>query len=77
MSGLRLCKTGRLFEVQNWISSGNKLSVPTDSKTTPLEVALNPGFHSLVEVLVSHETSQEPEESGSVAFCLTKASALH
>lgn len=56
---LRLCKTGRLFEIQNWIASGNSICVSVDSKTTPLEVALNTGFHSLVELLVRNETSQE------------------
>lgn len=56
---LRLCKVGKLFEVQDWIASGKSLSVPDDSRTTPLEVALDTGFHSLVELLVRNETSQE------------------
>ena len=56
---LRLCKSGRLFEIQNWIDSGNSLCVPTDSRITPLEAALDTGFHSLVELLVSNEPSQE------------------
>lgn len=55
---LQLCKTGRLFDVQNWISSGNSLSVPAELKTTPLRVALDTGFFSLVELLVSNEQSQ-------------------
>ena len=55
---LRLCKIGRLFDVQHWIASGESLSVPADLKTTPLEVALDTGFHSLVEMLVRHEASQ-------------------
>jgi hypothetical protein len=56
---LRLCKLGRLFEVQNWISSGNSLSVPAELRTTPLRVALDTGFHSLVELLVRNEPSQD------------------
>jgi hypothetical protein len=56
---LRLCKLGRLFEVQKWITSGNSLSVPAELKTTPLRVALDTGFYSLVELLVSNEPSQE------------------
>ena len=56
---LRLCKTGRLFEIQDWIATGNSICVSADSKTTPLEVALETGFHSLVELLVRNETSQE------------------
>jgi hypothetical protein len=55
---LRLCKVGKLFEVPNWIASGKSLSVPDDSRTTPLEVALDTGFHSLVELLVRNEGSQ-------------------
>jgi hypothetical protein len=56
---LRLCKKGRLFEIQNWIVSGNSLCVPTEVKTTPLKVALDTGFHSLVELLVRNEESQD------------------
>jgi hypothetical protein len=56
---LRLCKLGRLFEVQSWINSGNSLSVPAELKTTPLRVALDTGFYSLVELLVCNEPSQE------------------
>jgi hypothetical protein len=56
---LQLCKTGRLFDVQNWISSGNSLSVPAELKTTPLSVALDTGFYSLVELLVRNEPSRQ------------------
>jgi ankyrin repeat protein len=58
---LRLCKLGRLFEVQNWISSGNSISVPAELKTSPLRVALDSGFYSLVELLVRNEPSQDPK----------------
>ncbi len=56
---LRLCKIGKLFEVQDWIASGNSLRVPAELKNTPLDVALDSGFHSLVELLVRNETSQD------------------
>jgi ankyrin repeat protein len=56
---LRLCKAGRLFEVQDWIASGKSLCVPDESKTTPVEVALNAGFHSLVELLLQNEENQQ------------------
>lgn len=56
---LRLCKAGRLFDVQNWIASGKSLCVPSDLRTTPLKVALDTGFHSLVEVLAQNEQNQE------------------
>jgi Ankyrin repeats (3 copies) len=56
---LGLCKTGRLFDVQDWIAAGNSLCVPAELKTTPLKVALDTGFHSLVELLVRNEESQD------------------
>src|SRR5712691_10243494 len=55
---LKLCKLGKLFEVQDWIASGKSLRVPADLKTTPLKVALDTGFYSLGELLVSNEPSQ-------------------
>src|SRR6266704_2553489 len=56
---LRLCKAGRLFDVQDWIASGKSLRFPDESKTTPVEVALNSGFHSLVELLLQNEENQQ------------------
>jgi hypothetical protein len=56
---LQLCKAGRLLEIQDWISSGKSLCMPSDSRTTPLKTALDTGFHSLVELLVRNEASQE------------------
>lgn len=56
---LRLSKLGKLFEVQDWIASGNSLCVPTDLKVTRLEVALDTGFLSLVELLVRAEPSPQ------------------
>ena len=59
---LRLCKLGRLFDVQNWIESGKSLSVPRELRTDPLKVALDTGFHSLVELLVRNEPNQERKD---------------
>jgi hypothetical protein len=56
---LRLCKLGRLFAIQDWIAEGRSLSVPADLRTTPLKVALDTRFHSLVELLVRNEPSQQ------------------
>ena len=56
---LQLCKAGKLFEVQNWIAEGNSISVPAEVKSSPLEVALHIGFHSLVELLARNEPSQD------------------
>jgi hypothetical protein len=68
---LRLCKLGKLFEVEEWIASGNSLCVPNNLKVTPLDVALDTGFHSLVELLVRAEPSPQLKESGFAARALT------
>jgi len=56
---LQLCKAGRLFDIQDWISSGKSLCIPADLRTTPLKIALDTGFHSLVDLLIRHEPNQE------------------
>jgi hypothetical protein len=37
---LRLCREGRLFELQAWVAAGRPLSMPADYRRTPLRVAL-------------------------------------
>ncbi len=54
---VELCKAGRLFEVQEWIATGNPVEPPLpESKKarrhTPLQYAIDFGFHSLVAVLL-------------------------
>ena len=56
---IRLCETGRLYEVEAWIRAGKSLTVPKEVRKTPLTVAMSTGFHSLVELLLRHEASQE------------------
>ena len=51
------CRTGRLFEVQEWIHAGRPIALPKGSRSTsakrnPLRVAMDAGFHSLVQVLL-------------------------
>lgn len=60
------CKAGRLFEVQEWIHQGHPINLPTPPKInskarTPLEVAIERGFYSLVQVLLEGGAVQEPE----------------
>lgn len=52
---VRLCRTGRLYEVDAWIASGKSLSVPSAIKKTPLQVAVEIGFHSLVQLLARND----------------------
>ncbi|MDY6986960.1 MAG: ankyrin repeat domain-containing protein [Thermodesulfobacteriota bacterium] len=52
-----MCKTGRLFDVQGWISAGKPVNPPPPPpkktrRKSPLQVAIDCGFHSLVEVLL-------------------------
>lgn len=55
---LKLCRAGRLYEIQEWIANGRTISVAATFKKAPLEIAVESGFHSLVRLLAFHETSQ-------------------
>jgi hypothetical protein len=56
---LRLCESGKLYEIDAWIRAGRSLTVPHEIRKTPLGVAISTGFHSLVELLLRNEQSQE------------------
>jgi len=52
-----LCKAGRLFDVQDWITDGKPINPPPPPakgarKKCPLQVSIDKGFHSLVQVLL-------------------------
>ncbi|MGB3398983.1 MAG: ankyrin repeat domain-containing protein [Candidatus Deferrimicrobiaceae bacterium] len=52
-----LCKAGRLFDVQAWIAAGKPINPPPPPakgarKKCPLQVSVDHGFHSLVQVLL-------------------------
>lgn len=58
---LSLCRTGRLYDVEKWIAEGKPLEMPVSRnarKKTLLEVAVETGFHSLVELIAKHDSSQ-------------------
>ena len=59
---LRLCREGRLFELERWIASGHNIAMPSDYKQSPLRIAIQAGFHSLVELLLRHEASQATKD---------------
>jgi hypothetical protein len=52
---LGLCRAGRLYEIQEWIATGRSLRTPRNLKKSPLDVAVEQGFHSLVELLARSE----------------------
>lgn len=52
-----LCKHGRLFDVQNWIDEDKPIDPPIREpkkarKKGPLEISIETGFHSLVQILL-------------------------
>ena len=51
-----MCKAGKVFEVQDWITAGKSINPPLSEKGVrrkrPLEVAIDCGIHSLVQVLL-------------------------
>ena len=51
------CKTGKLLEAQEWILNRNPVNPPEQprgktQRHTPLQIAINKGFHSLVQILM-------------------------
>jgi hypothetical protein len=54
---LRLCRLGKLYEVEAWISTGKSTQVPKVLKKAPLRTAIDIGFHSLVQLLAVHENN--------------------
>ena len=58
---VKLCRLGKLFEVQEWISAGKPVNLPKDldrrvKRRFPLYLAIESGFHSLVKVLLDGGT---------------------
>jgi ankyrin repeat protein len=56
---IALCRAGKLYEVDKWITSGKSIQTPPEIRKTPLHIAIDLGFHSLVELLARHESRQE------------------
>src|SRR5688572_32915181 len=54
---LRLCREGRLFELQAWVAAGKSRSLPSQYRETALRMALNGRFHSLIEFLFVPEAN--------------------
>jgi hypothetical protein len=54
---LSLCGAGKLYEIEAWIDAGKSLHVPEEPRKTPLRVAIDLGFYSLVQLLATHEDS--------------------
>lgn len=66
---LRLCREGRLFELQQWIAAGHSIGMPSDYKKSPLGIAVQTGFHSLIELLLQHESDQAAKNAVLIEAC--------
>lgn len=58
-----LCRTGRLYELERWIADGNSLDISVAKQGSLLQVAVETGFHSLIELIVRHETDQSSKNT--------------
>ena len=55
---LRLCRAGRLYDIEKWITAGKPLDIPVGRSKTLLQMAVETEFHSLVELISRHESHQ-------------------
>ena len=59
---LALCRAGRLYAIERWIVAGTSLVTHPSIRKTPLLVAIDTGFHSLVELLARNEARHEQKD---------------
>jgi hypothetical protein len=55
---LALCRAGKLYEIDKWIADGKRVDLPVGKNKTLLQVAVETKFHSLIELIAKHDTSQ-------------------
>lgn len=63
---IRLCRTGRLYDIEKWIADGKSLEVRAARRgrqKSLLQIAVDTGFHSLVELIAKNETRQESKNA--------------
>ena len=59
---LALCRAGKLYGIERWISAGKSIVTDPSLRKTALLTAVETGFHSLVELLAQHEPRQEQKD---------------
>lgn len=69
---IQLCRSGRLYEIDEWIAAGRSLVVPPEIRKTPLQVAVETGFHSLVLLLARNERLQIVKDGALAVAVLLK-----
>jgi len=60
---VRLCRSGRLYDVERWIATGKSFEGIVGKRDALLQVAVETGFHSLVELIAKHERSQTSKDA--------------
>src|SRR6187200_225214 len=73
---LRLCREGRLFELQSWVGEGKPLTLPSQYRHSLLRVSVDTGFHSRIEFLLQHESEQARKDEVLREACWRDAPAL-
>ncbi len=62
-----LCRAGRLYEIEKWTAAGKSLDISATIKrgrqTTLLQIAVQTGFHSLVELIARCDTNQSSKNA--------------
>lgn len=62
-----LCRAGRLYEMEKWIAEGKSLDISEAVKRgrqrSVLEIGVETGFYSLVELIAKHETNQSAKDA--------------
>lgn len=64
---IRLCRAGKLYEIEQWIEAGKSLDISVATKRGRhrglLEIAVETGFHSLVELIAKLDTAQSSKDA--------------
>ena len=64
---IALCRKGRLYDIEKWIATGKSLDISAATKRgrprSLLEIAVETGFHSLVELIAKHEAGQSAKNT--------------
>ena len=71
------CKKGMLFETQDWIAQGKPVNLPLELpprqyKKSPLRIAMELGFYSLIQILVENGASLEEPRYSALERALQK-----
>jgi hypothetical protein len=59
---IALVRAGKLFTVQKWIAEGKRTMPPRPYRNSPIDIAVEIGFHSMVEVLLEAGVDQEAKD---------------